>query len=96
MASQIDIEQDKDHVGGNFQWEKEPKCSCGKLIQAVDEDKFIFVSEVVVGKGEDERNYFYMRPVDADGYLVRTKGVEILNCPWCGDPIRGRKKYPKK
>ena len=95
MARQIDIKQEKDHVGGNFEWEKKPECSCGKLIQAV-EDKFIFVGNFVDGKGDDEHNIFYMMPVDADGYLARSKGIPIANCPWCGDPIRGRKKYPTK
>src|SRR5271166_2626460 len=52
----------KDHVGGNFEWEKKPECSCGKLIQAV-EDKFIFVGNFVDGKGDDEHNIFYMMPV---------------------------------
>jgi hypothetical protein len=93
MAWQIDIDQKIDHVGGNFEWEKKPKCSCGKLIQAIDEYKFIFVSNFTDGKGDDEHNVFYMLPVDADGSLVRSKGVTIQNCPWCGDPIQGRKKY---
>ena len=95
MARQIDVIQNEDHVSGNFQWEKKPTCSCGRLMQAVEE-KFIFVSNFVKGQGEDRQNVFYMMPVNADGYLANSDGITIENCPWCGDPIRGRKKYPTK
>ena len=93
MARQIDVHHVNDHIAGNFQWEKEPTCSCGKLKEAVD-DQILFVSNFVAGEGNEETNQFYMMPVDAEGHLVRSKGIPITNCPWCGDRIVGRKKYP--
>jgi hypothetical protein len=91
MAKQIDVHQNDDHVGGAFKWEVEPKCKCGKVKEAVD-DKFLFVSNFT----DDGWNQFYMLPVDADGYLFRSNGLPISHCPWCGDSIKGRKKYPQK
>ena len=88
MSTKIDVDQNKDHIGGNFEWDVEPKCSCGKIKKAVD-DRFLFVSNFV----GDEFNDFYILPVDADGYLFRSSGVPITHCPWCGDAIRGKKKY---
>jgi len=93
MADQIRIDQHDDHVGGNFKWEREPSC-CSMLKAAVDEDRFIFVSNFVDGKKGP--NSFYMMPVDADGYLVRSNGVQIVHCPWCGAKIDGRKAYQAK
>ena len=81
----------EDHVGGFFQWEIEPACSCGKVKQAID-DRFLFVSNFIF----DGFNQFYMMPLSADGSLVRSGGVPIQNCPWCGDRIKGRKLYPRK
>ena len=80
-----------DHVGGNFEWEIEPNCKCGKIKVAV-EDQFVFVSDTTVGSF----NQFYMMPLSADGSLFRRSGVPISNCPWCGDKIQGSKKYPSK
>jgi hypothetical protein len=95
MSRQIDVDQEKNHIGGNFEWEKEPKCSCGKLKDAVDE-KFLFVSNFVDGEGENESNQFYILPVNSEGFFARADGIPISNCPWCGDKIIGRKKYPTK
>lgn len=96
MAGQIELDLKPKHIGGNIKWAKKPTCSCGNLIAAIEDDKFVFVSDFVFGEGDDQYNGFYMMPVGADGYLTRSKGVAIENCPWCGDPIRGLKKYPKK
>jgi hypothetical protein len=89
MAKQIDVEQNIDHIGGNFEWEIEPTCSCGKIKEAVEE-QFIFVSNFVSG----DYNSFYFLPVSSDGFLFRSNGIPISYCPWCGDEIKGRKKYP--
>ncbi len=91
MAKQIDIEQNASHVWDNFEWEREPECSCGRLIQAVKE-KFVFVSNIVDGESPNEINQFYMMPVNANGFLTRRHGVGISYCPWCGDKIVGRKR----
>lgn len=91
MSKKIDVDQNKDHIGGNFEWEIAPKCSCGMTAKAV-EDKFIFVSNFTA----DGFNQFYMLPVDADGYLARDDGVMFSHCPWCGDELKARKKYPSK
>ena len=91
MAKQIDVDQNHDHIGGNFEWEIEPDCSCGRLKDAVEE-KFIFVSNFT----DHGFNSFYMLPVDSDGSLFRSDGVPIAHCPWCGDKIKGRKKYPTR
>ncbi|WP_082467878.1 MULTISPECIES: hypothetical protein [unclassified Sphingomonas] len=93
MADRINIEQNADHVGGKFKWEREPSC-CDRLKLAVDDDRFIFVSNFV--DGAEGSNTFYMMPVDSEGYLVRSKGVVIEHCPWCGSKIDGRKRYPRK
>jgi hypothetical protein len=91
MSRKIDFILNKDHVGGGFEWKVKPICSCGRLIEAVDKDKFVFVSNFVDGDGEEETNLFYMMPLDANGSLARSKGVQISHCPWCGDKIVGRK-----
>lgn len=84
--------QNKDHIGGNFQWEIPPKCSCGMFRKAIDEDKFIFVSNFTDGRW----NTFYIMPLAADGGLARSDGIPISNCPWCGDKIKARKLYPSE
>jgi hypothetical protein len=91
MSNQIPVDQNEDHIGGNFTWEIEPKCSCGKIKEAVD-DQFLFVSNFT----DEGFNQFYMLPVAADGTLFRSDGLPISHCPWCGDKIKGRKKYPSK
>ncbi len=91
MSDKIHIEQNHDHIGGNFKWEIEPTCKCGKIKDATEE-KFVFVSNFT-NRGF---NQFYMMPVTADGYLFRDDGVQISHCPWCGDEIKGKKKYPSK
>lgn len=78
----------KNHIGGNFEWEIEPSCSCGRLKEAVEE-RFLFVSNFTDG-GD---NQFYMMPLDSGGDLFRSEGLPISNCPWCGDKIKARKKY---
>lgn len=93
MSDRINVSQNTDHIGGNFEWEREPSC-CSLLKAAVDEDRFIFVSNFVDGAAGP--NTFYMFPVDADGYLVRSNGVVISYCPWCGTEINARKRYPTK
>lgn len=93
MSRQIDVDLKADHVAGGFSWEKEPKCSCGMVMQAI-EDKFIFVSNFVDGKDDDKHSIFYIMPVDSSGFFARSSGVNITNCPWCGDRIRGLKHFP--
>ena len=89
MRQQIDLRLGKNHVGGGFEWSTEPICSCGKVKEAVDEGKYLFVSNFT----EADYNIFYMMPLAADGTLARNQGVEISHCPWCGDQIKGQKKY---
>lgn len=89
MSDKIRVEQNNNHIGGNFKWDVEPNCKCGKIKDAVDE-QFVFVSNLT----SDGFNEFYMMPVTADGYLFRTNGLPISHCPWCGDQIRGKKHYP--
>jgi hypothetical protein len=91
MGNQLRIGQNEDHIGGNFEWEVEPSCGCGRIKEAVA-DKFLFVSNFTDGGF----NLFYMLPVAADGTLFRSDGVPISHCPWCGDKIKGRKKYSAK
>ncbi|WP_300754990.1 hypothetical protein [Janthinobacterium sp.] len=91
MSGKIDIGQNKDHIGGNFEWEVEPNCKCGNLIHAVEE-QFIFVGNFLI----DGFNNFYMMPVAANGYPIRDNGVAITHCPWCGEKIKGKKKYITK
>lgn len=88
MSGKIEFEQNIDHIGANFEWDIEPKCTCGLLKKAVDE-QFIFVSNFT----SDGFNSFYMMPITADGYLMRENGLPISHCPWCGDEIKGKKKY---
>ena len=89
--AKINIEQEKNHIGGNFKWEIEPNCKCGIFKKAVEE-QFIFASNIT----NDGFNTFYMMPVTADGYLIRENGVPISHCPWCGDEIKGKKNYTTK
>ena len=89
MADKLEINMKPDHVGGGFEWESEPNCSCGQVRQAV-ESRFVFVSNIT-DKGS---NFFYMLPVDAEGRLFKHDGIQIVYCPWCGDKITGHKKYP--
>ncbi len=74
MSNKLDIRLKPDHVGGGFEWEREPHCSCGMLKQAVDENKFIFVNNI----GDGGSNLFYMMPVSADGTLAKSDGVAKL------------------
>jgi hypothetical protein len=85
----MDLGLKRDHIGGGFKWEKEPECTCGRLKEAVI-DGFIFVSNF----NDNGSNMFYMMPVNAEGELVRSNGVPISFCPWCGDKIFGHKLYP--
>ncbi|AZO54893.1 MULTISPECIES: hypothetical protein [unclassified Mesorhizobium] len=91
MADQMEFDQSKDHVGGNFEWDVAPNC-CTLLKAAVDDDKFIFVSNFA----SEGNNSFYMMPVTSEGYFARDNGVAISHCPWCGTKIVGRKKYTAK
>lgn len=91
MSDKIQFDQNHDHIGGNFTWEVEPNCKCGKIKEAVDA-QFVFVSNFTDGGF----NQFYMMPVTADGYLIYGDGLPIHHCPWCGDKIKGRKKYSSK
>ena len=84
----MDLNLKQDHVFGGFRWEIEPKCKCGRLLEAV-KDKFVFVSNFT----EEGQNHFYIMPLDADGDLAKSSGIPIQYCPWCGDKITGRKKY---
>lgn len=84
----IEIAIPEDHVEGGFKWSKAPTCRCGQLAHAFEE-KFFFVSNFTDG---DEATV-YMMPVDAAGFMVRSSGVAIANCPWCGDKIRVSKSH---
>lgn len=90
MSRHIDIDQNEDHIGGNFEWETPPDC-CGLLKAAVDDEKFVFVSNFT----SEGFNSLYMLPVTSDGFLARSNGLPISHCPWCGTEIKVRKKYPK-
>jgi hypothetical protein len=90
MSGNLKLNLKPDHIGGGFDWEFEPNCSCGRLKDAVSE-RLIFVSNFT----NEGSNIFYMMPVGADGELFRTDGVPISHCPWCGDKIKGHKLYPK-
>ncbi|MER9373660.1 hypothetical protein [Mesorhizobium sp. M0491] len=91
MANRIDVDQNKDHIGGNFDWDVAPSC-CDLLKDAVDEEKFIFVSNFV----SEESNTFYMLPVTNEGRFARDTGITISFCPWCGTKIVGKKKYAQE
>ncbi|WP_172122590.1 MULTISPECIES: hypothetical protein [unclassified Devosia] len=84
------VEVSADDVWGQFGWAERPVCSCGQLAQAV-EDQLIFVSPELVGEGAQASNLFYLLPVSGDGFFALNEGVAIACCPWCGDPIRGRR-----
>ena len=86
----MDLNLKRDHVGGGFNWEVEPKCTCGLLKPAIEEEQMIFVSNFTNGGF----NVCYMMPLEAEGTLARTDGVTITHCPWCGDKIECRKRYP--
>ena len=88
MADRMDVDQNEDHIGGNFKWDVPPQC-CDMLLMAVEDEKFIFVSNFV-SKGE---NNFYMMPVTSDGYFARDSGIVISHCPWCGTKITAKKHY---
>jgi hypothetical protein len=91
MSRQIDLDLEPNHVGGGFEWDIEPDCTCGRVKEAVDE-QFLFVANV----SDEGTRFFYMLPVRADGTLFESDGVGISYCPWCGDKIKGHKKYPLK
>lgn len=75
-----------DHVGGDFEWEVAPDC-CGRLLDAIDQEKFVFVSSLTSAAG----HWLYILPLNSAGALARTGGVELAYCPWCGAKIRARK-----
>ena len=78
-----------DHINGGFDWEVEPDCTCGQLAEAI-RDKIILVSN----HSDFDNNILYFLPLHYDGYLRYDSGVAIAYCPWCGDRIRAKKKYP--
>jgi hypothetical protein len=86
MTSKLNLEIRPDHVEGRFKWDAEPSCSCGRLKGAFQE-RFFFVANMVEGNN----SMVYMMPVDSHGHLARSGGVQIYNCPWCGDKIKVRK-----
>lgn len=77
----------REHIGGNFEWDQKPTC-CDLLIAAVDEYRFVFVSDVTVGK----ENSFYMMPLADNGEVIDEGGFPIHFCPWCGNRLHGKKK----
>jgi hypothetical protein len=85
------VDVSSDDVWGSFTWAERPVCSCGRLAEAV-EQKLVFVSTSLVGEGEQPGNLFYMLPVSGDGFFALNEGVAIFRCPWCGDPINGRRR----
>ncbi len=84
----VEFNPKPDHVHGNFEWEKEPSC-CENLLQALEE-KFVFVSNFTDGG----MNQIYMMPLISGGYLAKSDGIPIHHCPWCGEKLKVRKKYP--
>jgi len=56
------------------------------------QDEYLFVSNMT----ENGFNQFYIMLVDANRSFARSSGMPIHHCPWCGDQIRGKKKYPTK
>ena len=90
MAQSMELGLKPDHVGGGFEWEREPCCDLLKA--AVDEERFVFVSNVV--ESRNGPNSFYIMTLDADGHLARSDGLTIGYCPWCGTKIDARKRYP--
>ena len=92
MASNNALGMNENHVGGYFEWELEPTCSCGMFLKAIMEEKMVFVSDLV----ENDFNMCYIMSLSADGSLTRDTGVTINYCPWCGEKIQGRKLYPNK
>jgi hypothetical protein len=92
MVEQTRFAPKKSDIGGNFEWEKKAHCTCGRFIQAIDDAKFVFVHDSLHGEGQDARSRFYIMPIDARGCFDLDNAIEILHCPWCGDPVNGRKK----
>lgn len=82
----IDISLKTDHVNGGFEWDIEPSC-CNFFKEAV-QNKFIFVSNTIA----NGYNLFYIMPLDYEGYLFKSDGMHISNCPWCGNKIQAKKK----
>jgi hypothetical protein len=80
-----------DHIHGGFEWEKKPDCKCGQLAEAI-KDKIIFVSN----HSDFNANMLYLFPLHHDGFLRYDSGVPIAYCPWCGDRVRVKKKYPHR
>ena len=77
-----------DHVGGNFQWAKPPSC-CDLLPAAIEDRKFIFVSNTVDLNGN---SVVYMNPTEPDGSIASSKGIALNHCPFCGTKVQIRKK----
>lgn len=84
----VHVDQQPNHIGGNFEWEIPPSC-CDLLRAAIDEERFVFVSNFTEGG----YNMTYILPVTADAYLARSDGVSLAFCPWCGTKIALRKHY---
>lgn len=87
MGDDVRGKPPRGHIGGSFRWEEKPAC-CDLLVAAVEDYKFVFVSDVVVG----EHNSFYMLPLADDGTLIDEGGFPIHFCPWCGSRLMGKKK----
>jgi hypothetical protein len=89
MEDAMNLNLEPNHIAGGFEWEKAPSCSCGLLAKAFEE-KVIFASNIT----DEGRNLCYVFLLDSDGNLHRSDGTTIAYCPWCGDKIEIRKKYP--
>ena len=92
MAMELGL--NSEHVGGTFEWEREHAC-CDMFKDAVDGEKFVFVSNFVGGPDDHKSNSFYIMTLNHEGEFARSDGISISFCPWCGAKTDGYKKYPK-
>jgi hypothetical protein len=90
----IDLGLNRDHVGGTFEWDCEPSC-CDMFKDAVDGEKFVFVSNFVSGPEDHKSNNLYIMTLAHDGEFARSDGISISFCPWCVAKADGFKKYPE-
>ncbi len=85
----IIFSQQQSHINGNFEWERAPSC-CDQFLQALEDD-FIFTANVTP---DGVRSQFYIMPLTSKGELADRDGIQIHFCPWCGEKLNARKKYP--
>jgi hypothetical protein len=76
-----------DHTADTFEWETAPSC-CDRFDAAIAE-KAVYVSNTAQGG----YNLCYLMLVTADGDWLRSDGIPIDFCPFCGKQILVRKMY---